>query len=49
MALSLGRNYEPFKSPHFKLSDLLKKFDKTFGTTGKSGSIANFGTGVLLR
>ena len=37
MALSLGRNYEPFKSPtHFKLSDLLKKFDKTFGATGKS-------------
>ncbi len=37
MALSLGRNYDPFQSPtHFKLSDLLKKFDKTFGATGKS-------------
>ncbi|HEY1335855.1 MAG TPA: radical SAM protein [Bryobacteraceae bacterium] len=37
MALSLGRNYDPFMSPtHFKLSDLLKKFDKTFGATGKS-------------
>ena len=31
------RNYDPFKSPtHFKLSDLLKKFDKTFGATGKN-------------
>jgi uncharacterized radical SAM superfamily Fe-S cluster-containing enzyme len=37
MALSLGRNYDPFKSPtHFKLTDLLQKFDKTFGATGKS-------------
>ena len=37
MALSLGRNYDPFKAPtHFKLSDLLKKFDKTFGATGKN-------------
>jgi uncharacterized radical SAM superfamily Fe-S cluster-containing enzyme len=37
MALALGRNYNPFMSPtHFKLSDLLKKFDKTFGATGKS-------------
>ncbi len=32
-----ARNYDPFKSPtHFKLTDLLKKFDKTFGATGKS-------------
>ena len=35
MALALIRNYDPFKSPtHFKLVDLLKKFDKTFGATG---------------
>jgi uncharacterized radical SAM superfamily Fe-S cluster-containing enzyme len=37
MALALGRNYDPFKSPtHFKMRDLLQKFDKTFGATGKS-------------
>ena len=31
------RNYEPFKSPtHFKMMDLFKKFDKTFGATGKN-------------
>jgi uncharacterized radical SAM superfamily Fe-S cluster-containing enzyme len=36
MALALARNYDSFKSPtHFKLSDLLKKFDKTFGATGR--------------
>ena len=36
MALALLRNYDPFKSPtHFKLTDLLKKFDKTFGATGQ--------------
>jgi uncharacterized radical SAM superfamily Fe-S cluster-containing enzyme len=34
MALALARNYDPFKAPkHFKLADLLKKFDKTFGAT----------------
>jgi 7,8-dihydro-6-hydroxymethylpterin dimethyltransferase len=34
MALALARNYDPFKSPtHFRLTDLLKKFDKTFGAT----------------
>src|SRR6476646_1388394 len=34
MALALARNYDPFKAPkHFKLVDLLKKFDKTFGAT----------------
>ena len=39
------RNYDPFKAPtHFKLSDLLKKFDKTFGATkgaqkGKYGKV----------
>ena len=36
MGLALLRNYDPFKAPtHFRLSDLLKKFDKTFGATGK--------------
>ncbi|MBL0158668.1 MAG: radical SAM protein [Bryobacterales bacterium] len=36
MALALMRNYDPFKSPtHFKLTDLLQKFDKTFGATGR--------------
>jgi uncharacterized radical SAM superfamily Fe-S cluster-containing enzyme len=37
MALSLMRNYDPFASPtHFKMWDLFKKFDKTFGASGKS-------------
>ena len=37
MVLAAARNYDPFKSPtHFKLVDLLKKLDKTFGATGKS-------------
>jgi len=37
MALAVMRNYDPFQSPtHFKLTDLLKKFDKTFGATGKN-------------
>ncbi|HTI38153.1 MAG TPA: radical SAM protein [Vicinamibacterales bacterium] len=37
MALSLARNYDPFKAPtHFKLTDLMKKFDKTFGATKKA-------------
>ncbi len=37
MALSLIRNYDPFQAPkHFKLSDLLQKFDKSFGATGRS-------------
>jgi uncharacterized radical SAM superfamily Fe-S cluster-containing enzyme len=36
MALALMKNYDPFKAPtHFRLIDLLKKFDKTFGATGK--------------
>jgi len=35
--LAIARNYDPFQSPtHFKLSDMFKKFDKTFGATGKS-------------
>jgi uncharacterized radical SAM superfamily Fe-S cluster-containing enzyme len=37
MALSLMRNYDPFKAPtHFRLIDLLKKFDKTFGATRRA-------------
>jgi uncharacterized radical SAM superfamily Fe-S cluster-containing enzyme len=37
MTLALLRNYDPFKAPtHFKITDLLKKFDKTFGATGRS-------------
>ena len=36
MALALMRNYDPFQAPtHFKIVDLLKKFDKTFGATGR--------------
>ncbi|HVH89100.1 MAG TPA: radical SAM protein [Terriglobales bacterium] len=34
MALALTRNYDPFKAPtHFKMKDLLQKFDKSFGAT----------------
>src|SRR5260221_1441050 len=34
VALSLMRNYDPFKSPrHFKLVDLLQKVDQCFGAT----------------
>jgi len=37
VALSLLRNYDPFKSPrHFRLTDLLTKFDKCFGATGRN-------------
>jgi 7,8-dihydro-6-hydroxymethylpterin dimethyltransferase len=37
MAISLMRNYDSFKAPtHFRLKDLLQKFDKTFGASGKS-------------
>ncbi len=37
MALALVRNYDPFQAPtHFKLTDLMQKFDKTFGATGKN-------------
>ncbi len=36
MALALMKNYDPFKAPtHFKITDLMKKFDKTFGATGR--------------
>jgi uncharacterized radical SAM superfamily Fe-S cluster-containing enzyme len=35
MALALMKNYDPFKAPkHFKLWDLLVKFDKSFGGHG---------------
>ncbi len=35
MTLALLKNYDPFQSPtHFRLVDLLKKFDKAFGATG---------------
>jgi len=42
MALVLMKNYDPFRAPqHFKIVDLLKKFDKTFGATGRNyGSVA---------
>ena len=36
MGLAIMRNYDPFQSPrHFKLADLMRKFDKTFGATGR--------------
>ncbi len=39
--LSLLRNYDPFEAPtHFKITDMLKKMDKTFNATGKNyGSV----------
>ncbi len=48
MALALMRNYEPFKSPrHFKLIDLMQKFDKTFGATGRNyGKVSKDRTAV---
>jgi len=37
MALALLRNYNPFKAPKsLTMMDILKKFDKTMGATGKS-------------
>ena len=45
MALALMRNYDPFKAPtHFRVADLLQKFDKALGATkaaheGKYGSV----------
>src|SRR5271154_5671344 len=37
VTLALLRNYTPTKAPtHFKIKDLLQKFDKSFGATGKS-------------
>jgi tetraether lipid synthase len=39
MALALMKNYDPFKAPtHFRLADLMRKFDKTFGATKKAQS-----------
>ncbi|MBA3271718.1 MAG: radical SAM protein [Acidobacteria bacterium] len=36
MSLALMRNYDPFQAPtHFRIKDLIKKFDKTFGASGK--------------
>ena len=36
MSLALMRNYDSFKTPtHFRLLDLMKRFDKAFGATGK--------------
>nr|MBA3916504.1 radical SAM protein [Terriglobales bacterium] len=37
MALVLMKNYNPFKSPtHFKMTDLLQKFDKNYNVTGRN-------------
>src|ERR1700731_1365595 len=37
VTLALLRNYKPEAAPtHFKIRDLLQKFDKSFGATGKS-------------
>jgi 7,8-dihydro-6-hydroxymethylpterin dimethyltransferase len=37
MALALMKNYDPFQSPtHFKMTDLLQKFDKNFNATGRN-------------
>ena len=45
MALALLRNYDPFKAPKsLTMMDILKKFDKTMGATGK-----NYGKGLERR
>jgi hypothetical protein len=37
MALALMKNYDPYKTTtHFTIFDLLKKFDKSFGATGRN-------------
>jgi len=37
MALCLMKNYDPFQSPtHFKLMDLLQKFDKNYNVSGRN-------------
>src|SRR5947208_3733782 len=37
MSLCLMKNYDPFKSPtHFKMTDLLSKFDKNYNVTGRN-------------
>ncbi len=34
MALAIAKNYDPFKAPtHFKINDMLQRFDKAFGAT----------------
>src|SRR3954449_2729994 len=39
MAVSMLRNYDPFKTPHhFTIFEFLKKMDKTFGVTKKAQS-----------
>jgi uncharacterized radical SAM superfamily Fe-S cluster-containing enzyme len=42
MALAVMRNYDPFKTPtHFRLMDLLRRFDKAFGATKRDyGKVA---------
>ncbi len=36
VSLALLRNYNPYEAPtHFRLGDLVQKFDKCFGMTGK--------------
>ncbi len=43
--LALLRNYDPFQSPtHFKITDMLKKMDKTFNATGKDYGSASRAT-----
>ncbi|MBF8305703.1 MAG: molybdenum cofactor biosynthesis protein [Acidobacteria bacterium] len=43
--LAILRNYDPFKAPaSLGLSDILKKFDKSFGLTGKT-----YGVGIARR
>jgi uncharacterized radical SAM superfamily Fe-S cluster-containing enzyme len=37
VSIALIRNYDPYKAPtHFRIMDLLKKFDKSMGASGKS-------------
>ncbi|MBY0504850.1 MAG: radical SAM protein [Bryobacteraceae bacterium] len=37
VTLALMRNYDPYQAPtHFKIVDLLQKFDKCFGATGRA-------------
>ena len=41
VTLALLRNYNPFKSPtHFKLTDLIAKFDKCFGMSSRQAATA---------
>src|ERR1700728_1754674 len=41
LGLSLMRNYDPFQAPtHFRITDMMKKMDKTFNASGKDyGSV----------